>query len=305
MYVLFSSILITSIILFLGVVYLRSSFIVLSSDLKERVNEINLIQTIHYALGNKITYGIFTLHGLTSEQLKGPSWDREVACWEPSAWHDIASYVALFTNNIEVNGLMQERLLRYAFPRSDWSPTKFKQLREQKHTHPVVHFRCADVPFNRHNSYCLPTQSSLLAIAAFMRQQPYSRYHLLLCTQHNHTDSNRKQKCHSILDRFLEHFPPEIEFITSCGSVENDFATMYQAPLVIALVNSSFSFTSKIHNLSQYHTIWDGDTRTRDVVPWFLPETEPLLHEQVNNYNNIEELLEKHYPRHLNTMLGF
>lgn len=103
---------------------------------------------------------------------------------------------------------------------------------EQKN--PVIHFRCADIPFNKHSDYqLLKYDFYKQAIAG------QSEVDIIYCNKHQTSELEQKA-----CDEYAEYLKNELAPIKAnivCGSINEDFARMFYAPMCISS-GSSMSF---------------------------------------------------------------
>jgi len=137
-------------------------------------------------------------------------------------------------------------------------------------TSPVIHFRCADIPFIRHTAYHLPRLQFFSDVLKEYFPSPSSPVILLAC--HDHSTSSDKQKACMVFSkeivRYLKEHGYQVEI--RCKTTVEDFALLFYAPLVISTV-SSFSFCSGYMGngifVSPNHQLED-DPSTCNVCPW-------------------------------------
>ena len=184
---------------------------------------------------------------------------------------------------------------------------------------PVIHFRCSDIPFNRHKSYHIPKKNMIIWVANILKEKNMNKAIFLTCNKHL-SSSNEKQLCSKIKDIYIELFKNEgISLIPTCNYVRTDLAVMFYSPLLISLNNSSFSFSIGISKpADQFITSNMGEescnaktfcsTRSVDatqsskmkyhlndknIFDWTYFHEQPLLHIELKDYYNIDEIKNK------------
>jgi len=110
--------------------------------------------------------------------------------------------------------------------------------------HPVIHFRCSDVPFLRHPPYYFQRYAYFVDSLNYLKSQNIDVSKVYIMTNNKHGNGNVIQQKKArlylyYLSTFLEKkgFPIEI---VSTSDIE-DFSILYNAPAVISTC-SSFSF---------------------------------------------------------------
>ena len=106
---------------------------------------------------------------------------------------------------------------------------------------PVLHFRCASAPLNRHSQYRFMRYSFFRAAARRYRRrfkEPLKRLHLLTCVADDVLRPGQARLCTSYLDdlaRFLrDDMGIEVHISNCAHSMFEDFAIMYYAPFLIS-----------------------------------------------------------------------
>ena len=111
---------------------------------------------------------------------------------------------------------------------------------------PIIHFRCADTPFNGHLGYNFQYYSffkdSLKKISTKLNKK-YDKVDIMSCSFHN-SGKEQQESC-SIYSKSIQEYLKTIGYESNiiCNSNNDDFATLFYAPAVIS-TQSSFSFMS-------------------------------------------------------------
>jgi hypothetical protein len=164
---------------------------------------------------------------------------------------------------------------------------------------PVIHFRCADVPFVRHRQYHLQKykfyKKALENINTLSLQQ-YSKVIILSCSFH--LSDNKDQACCSTYTNSLSDYLKNISYdtIVECNTNIADFATLFYAPAVIS-GGSSFSFISGFCGkgifISGGH-IEEADTTTNlkcDSCSTWLQNADDIKHKDIDDYYNTDAVI--------------
>jgi hypothetical protein len=162
--------------------------------------------------------------------------------------------------------------------------------------YPVIHFRCSDIPFNRHFMYHLPKIDTVNAIISILLERNISNVIWLNCNKHL-SDTNT---CNEINDFYIGIFEKNgIHVMKQCNSILDDFYLMIYCPLLVSLNSSSFSFMAGISKDPEDYISCNmgleemGEYKLQKDADWLMIKSEPLLHKDVNDYYNIEELMLK------------
>ncbi len=173
-------------------------------------------------------------------------------------------------------------------------PDKYKNVK-----YPVLHFRCSDIPFVRHDGYHIPKISSVKWVINILKDKNYSKIIWLNCKSHTHVMKINNTLCDSINNIYIEEFKKSgIEVILQCDTILKDFYTMVYSPLLISLNSSSFSFMAGISkNPENYISCNMGreingeyELQKQDEADWYLNMEEPVLHKNIKNYFDMEEI---------------
>jgi hypothetical protein len=165
--------------------------------------------------------------------------------------------------------------------------------------YPVIHFRCADVPFVRHRQYHFQKykfyKKALENINTLSLQQ-YSKVIILSCSFH--LSDNKDQACCSTYTNSLSDYLKNISYdtIVECNTNIADFATLFYAPAVIS-GGSSFSFISGFCGkgifISGGHRE-EADTITNlkcDNCSTWLQNADDIKHKDIDDYYNTDAVI--------------
>lgn len=148
-------------------------------------------------------------------------------------------------------------------------------------SNPVIHFRCSDVPFNRHTWYHFAKWD-------FYKNalKGYSEVDVLSC--HTHAASEREESaCKKYIELLRQELYP-IKVNVVCGHFIEDFARMFYAPLVIS-PGSSMSFMSGYFGHGKLITTGHFDERSTDECKICEGDrSQVLLHSEVADYYDVD-----------------
>lgn len=209
-----------------------------------------------------------------------------------SAWHQL-----------DATGKPKANYLRY------WSTLRIfmqrlyaENLQQMQVDSPVVHFRCSDSPFNKHNEYHIPKESSVVWMAKQVKDRGYNKVTMLSCNSHRSLDQNSCQKYSAYYAKIFTDAGIKVE--TQCNSILSDFTMMVRSPLLVALNASSFSFMAGVakepHNFISCNMGKEikGKYYLQTDVDWILDPQAPLLHADVNDYNDSAAVIAKLHDSH-------
>lgn len=162
---------------------------------------------------------------------------------------------------------------------------------------PVIHFRCSDVPFQRHPDYHLVKYNFYKKALEDINSKTslnYSKVRILYSNGHLADEKNAKA-CDvyaNTLKKYLEDLNYEVNIVAN--SDIDDFANLFYAPAVIATV-SSYSFMSgffgdgiyiSVENLSEDQEKSDCDACSELMYSGFH-----LKHKEVDDYYNTDNVI--------------
>lgn len=162
--------------------------------------------------------------------------------------------------------------------------TYIKLKLNKSDNYPIIHFRCADTPFIKHEFYYFQKYEYFKKI---LSQHSYNNIIILSCTEHLSNEKN-KETCQgyvNLLKKELKHFNPVIK----CGTNVDDFVSMFYAPLVIS-TQSSFSFMSGYFGNGIYiePNTMIANKECADCESEYKGYNVP--HSDVEDYHNIEKV---------------
>jgi hypothetical protein len=169
--------------------------------------------------------------------------------------------------------------------------------------YPVIHFRCSDSPFNRHNDYHIPKLSTIKWISTILKQRNINKVIFLSCSGHrtiHECDKPNKIICNKLSYFYMDLFEDYgIKCIPHCGPIIDDFFMMIYSPLLISLNSSSFSFIAGISKHPNDYISCDMGTEKRGIyykdkkVDWLMDKNTPILNKNVVNYYDLDEIVNK------------
>lgn len=161
--------------------------------------------------------------------------------------------------------------------------------------YPVVHFRCSDSPFNKHNQYHMTKSSSVRWMAEQIKNKGYDEIILLSCNSHRSLDYD---SCASYIQYYSDLFIESgIKVNQQCESIYEDFFTMVYSPLLVSLNASSFSFMAGVaKDPANYISCnmgieIEGVYSLQNEADWILDPNQPLLHKDVRDYHDTVDVI--------------
>lgn len=161
---------------------------------------------------------------------------------------------------------------------------------------PVVHFRCSDAPFVKLEYYHLVKRDTVEWIAAKIKAKGFDHVTVLSCDQHKRRHKNLA--CQQYMQYYVGIlYEQGISVDYQCESVLHDFASMFYSPLLVSLNPSSFSFMAGVAkdpneyiscNMGVEHA---GKYYLQTQADWLIDSREPLLHVQVDDYNDVDAVI--------------
>ena len=145
---------------------------------------------------------------------------------------------------------------------------------------PIIHYRCSDVPFNRHPWYHLAKYN-------FYKDalKGYNSVDIFSCHTHASKDNN-KETCHKYVELLTKELETNgIKVNVMCGHFIEDFAKMFYAPLVIS-PGSSMSFMAGYFGHGKLITT--GHEKEGTDAKCTICTGEYLLHSQVPDYFDVD-----------------
>jgi hypothetical protein len=164
--------------------------------------------------------------------------------------------------------------------------------------YPIVHFRCADVPFGKHPQYHLVKYEFYKKALEMVKNKTgidYKKIILLSCNTHLSGNDNQV-KCGEYIQSMVDYFNSigyEVE--VQCNSNIDDFAKLYYAPAVISNV-SSFSFMTGYFGKGVFVCSQHNDERnTSDEMcnicdDWMIKGYQ-IKHKLVDDYYDTEKII--------------
>jgi hypothetical protein len=162
---------------------------------------------------------------------------------------------------------------------------------------PVIHFRCADVPFAKHFHYHLVKYEfykKALEIIQSKTGRQYNKVILLSCNTHNSSDENKKT-CNIYVKTMVDYLNSiGYEVDVQCNSNIDDFAKLYYAPAVISNVSSfaiiSGYFGKGIFVCSENNIESNKGTTCSICNDWMIKGYQ-IKHKLIDNYYDTENVI--------------
>lgn len=169
---------------------------------------------------------------------------------------------------------------------------KLKGLDERKDG-PIIHLRCSDQPFGRHDEYHFQRYKYYLEV---LEKYKYKNIYIMSCSGHQ-SGGKEADACKIYIDdlrNYLIENGYNVNII--CNDNIKDFALMFYAPIVISSV-SSYSFMSGFLGMGEfysgefYHEM-DKNTKCKDCGDW-IKSGYVIKHADVESYYDTEEVIRK------------
>ena len=174
---------------------------------------------------------------------------------------------------------------------------KYKKLIQNVSNTIIIHFRCSDIPFNKHKSYHLPTINNL----QFMINQIKNSnelFELTTCYDHAATDQSK-----SACKKYVEFYTKNIQSllgkklkIITCEDTMITFIKMVYCKKLVSLNSSSFSFMAGISKDPKDYISNNLGKEIKNFIPqhegdWIYDKECPLLHNLVDSYYDVENVI--------------
>jgi hypothetical protein len=164
--------------------------------------------------------------------------------------------------------------------------------------YPTIHFRCGDVPFERHYAYHFVKYSfykEALDTVRKKRNQEFSKVIILGCNSHRAT-KKCKENCiiyTQSLKAFLESIGYEVD--VQCNTIIEDFAKLYYAMAVISSV-SSYSFFGGLFGEGVFvSSEYNYEYNTKDTCTicdeWMIKGYQ-VKHQFIPDYENTSQVIQ-------------
>ena len=157
--------------------------------------------------------------------------------------------------------------------------------------YPVIHFRCSDAPFIKHDAYKLQKYTFYKNSLDEIKSKNDINYDtVILLTSPIHRSNNKNREACEIYTQSLKKYIESIGYkvIIQSKSADQDFATLFYAPAVISS-GSSFSFMSGFFNdrlfISEGHK-----SLCTDCGKW-LVNGYSIDHKNVKSYHDTDNVI--------------
>jgi hypothetical protein len=164
---------------------------------------------------------------------------------------------------------------------------------------PVLHFRCSDVPFQRLEYYHFQKYTYIknaLEQIAKKNNQKYENIYICYCNTHTANPDEHENK-QTACDRYSKEIVKYLQEsgynpILKCDTINEDFATMFYAPALIA-TSGSFSFFAGYFSNSVFISTMYDEKKSRectDCGEW-LQNGYTLKHSEVLDYYDTDTVI--------------
>ena len=126
-------------------------------------------------------------------------------------------------------------------------------LKPSAELYPIIHLRCADVPFSKHYQYFLQRYDFFkIALSRInFDNNPNKTIVIMNCSTHN-SGEPQKEACSKYVNKLSEYLNGQgYNCITQCKTNLEDFADIFYSPVVIS-TGGSFSFFSGLFGDGQF-----------------------------------------------------
>lgn len=268
--------------------------------------------TDYNALGNKLVSYFYCINTSTNGHLKELHFQHSDQAkntelydfyrqwnWEPLSRIKYDSEAVAAWHSVNDDGSAKKNYLEFWQTVRPQTRTLYQHnIKDPGVVVPVVHFRCSDSPFNKHRQYHLTKATTVKWMAEKIKERGYSEVILLNCNQHHSQDRN---SCAKYAKYYSKIFNDQgISVNEQCNSLMSDFALMVYSPLLITLNSSSLSFVAGIAKDPKDYISCNmgveqagGNYVLQSQADWILSDEAPLLHVQVPDYNDAQEVINK------------
>jgi len=157
--------------------------------------------------------------------------------------------------------------------------------------HPIIHFRCSDVPFVRSDHYKISKlefyYKNIIKLAPDTKE-------IYICYDNNHNSNDENKIICNFIYTLIEKYFYErnIKIINISKSSIEDFANIFYAPIVISS-GGSFSFMSGFFGNGKFISA-SHDYKNCNECYW-IDSSYEINHVEINSYYNLEEIEKKLY----------
>jgi len=165
--------------------------------------------------------------------------------------------------------------------------------------HPVIHFRCSDVPFSKHPHYHFVKYSFYLEVLNNLKilDVDTSTVVILACFSHGASDEN-KLACQTYVDSLAQYLNKHGHQVNiKCGSNIDDFITLFYAAAVIS-TGSSYSFMSGFFGNGYFYSAGHGlyfvnesNESTCTKCDFWLKKNRIIMHRDIDSYYDTESVI--------------
>lgn len=161
------------------------------------------------------------------------------------------------------------------------------------HENVIIHFRCSDVPFQRHHKYMLQRFAYFDDI---LKRINVNHRNIIIVSCNDYRANHQQQTmCKSIIERLRTHLTKSGYYVqTRCSSILDDFAFMFSATAVIS-TGGSFSFMSGFFGATRFFSeghYRDGNENCTICSDW-LVSGYSIPHSNISNYFDKEDVFNK------------
>lgn len=132
-------------------------------------------------------------------------------------------------------------------------------------------------------------------MAEQIKSRGYDKLIILSCNNHRTLDQSSCAKYIEFYSELFSKFDIKVE--TQCNSILKDFALMVYSPLLVSLMQVVIHLWLALPKTRKiiFPAIWvywkPGKYVLQENVDWVLDNRAPLLHKDVKDYNNTDEVI--------------
>ena len=161
--------------------------------------------------------------------------------------------------------------------------------------YPIIHFRCADVPFIKHNKYYLQRYSFFKEALGKVTFNDNDRTVIIMNYLKHRSDNESANCCNKYLNNLVKYISDlGYTCILQSKSSFEDFSDLFNAPYVIS-TGGSFSFMSGFFGHGKFISTehcQENNNCCKDCGDIFTPNYN-IHHKLINSYHDVDNV-EKH-----------
>lgn len=224
---------------------------------------------------NNLIYDEFQKHNITFDQLQLKYINKD------GTWFWILNEKFNETINFIMKNTMN-RIIKDALIKNNFL---------KKENIPIIHFRCADTPFNHHKHYHFQKYEYFKVILDNLNTK-YNDIILLSCNTHGHKSNDNISSCNIYANKIKEYLQKlNYNIHIKCDTNMEDFARLFWAPVVIS-TTSSFSFMAGFFGEGDYYQpsmLEHNNSLCPDCKSYNI-HGYSIEHDKINNYHDTDRV---------------